>query len=432
MNIEGNEMMRSKQDEATQGEKTFSDVLPLVSAHEQKVLEAILDKAQVKMTSTIRSEKGNEVLVLATINKYFNLAEKLLESGANVYAKVGEQSLLSYAAERGLDNIVSLLTKYGADRFLADEPENALSSAVLQARMNAVRILLAKTPYNPDKDRSSFIGAAMCRDTTLIKEMMKRASHQERDFIDALKKAILWNVHETMKLLMDTMSASSIKEAVSSCTNLSNLVTIQLLLKKLIEISDKDRSVNLADSIEKLKCIETKLLPLPCIIYQLDGLLFNDAIYCLYHLAENSEKGKEYKSHGLQLTANISGLYEPLSKDKMGSELYHQSSLNRVGSIGYLDLDIRVLSYNELDLSYYLRHYNLCAQDVKLTLDGLKKSATFSGNNTNINQLLSTQSYITMKATPSSEVATSTSQLSFFAAQSSSSQSQSLVSQPKP
>lgn len=384
-------------------QKTFLDVHTLVSPENQKLLIAILDKVNAKLESAISSEKGDKVLVLAAINKFYDLVEKLIEAGANVYAKAGDTSLLSYAAQRGWDDIISLLIRYGAERFLADEPEKALYYAVNFEYMNTVDILLTKTPYDPIKDRLSFISAAKSRDTRLIKKWMESNSHEQKDFIEALSAAIRWNAQDTISLLLDVMSESSINESLLTCTNISNLAIIQLLFKRLTEISDKNKSTTLSNHIEKLQQMDVKLRPLPSIIYKLDGLSLSDAIYCLYHLAENSEKGRECKSHGLQLTASVSGLYVPLSKQELESELRQYGSSSKIGSIGYLYLGIPILSDCSLDFAYYLQQYNLCEQTVRLALDGLKQSV-----------ILPNEKKISIA--PSLKVTASTSQQGIFSA----------------
>ena len=349
-----------------QQNKTFEEIIPSLTDIEKKYLYACLAKENLPINAIVSKSGG--IFVLAALNDQLSLAAKLLEAGSPVYEKVLRQSFLSYAAERGADNTVSLLIQYGANRFLADEEEKALRLAVSQNRKTTVELLLKHYPYDPIKDKFILIDCAKFNDVFFLNKFLHLAPHSEEDLITALKGAIQLESQNTIQLLLDNMSKESILKAnvdLLACKDkIANLLTNKLGLPKI-------------ESSSKLK-----------ITYSLKDIEDVDAIYLLYQLAEKSAIGQQQRLKGIYLTANVEGLYEPLSKDEAADRLRfvkinHKGEKIEIKSLGYFqDMGI-IIPYGEntIDITKYLENFKIPYLEVISELDKLTTPKSFSEKN---------------------------------------------------
>ncbi len=362
-------------------DKKFEDVFPLLPEDDKQWLSGLLKKLELSTSSAV-NVKGDTVFFHAAINNKVNLSQKLIECGASVYAKDDEHSLLSFTAERGLNDIIALLIRFDAKRFLADQPERALRCAVAHNRKAIVEILLSNCPYDPIKDSLTFIDAAKFDGLDFLELMLKKAPHSEEVLIQALSGAVLWDAQKTIKKLIGSMNASSIIQAFSNVddihiTNQTMTLVMDALNRILLPglIADRDALIG------KFKKIATPP-PDPKIIYEMERLPLSMAFKTLYQLADGSEQGLKDKKWALGQTANVSDLYAPLREHQLELELERQVSSGKIGYIGYLYLGITILANGDLDLAKYLEHYALSEQAVKNQLDKNKPQASNNANKT--------------------------------------------------
>ncbi len=337
---------------------TFNDLLIKLTDTEKLYLKKFLEAKSIGLSDEV-DKKGGEVFILAMLNKQINIAKELIQAGVSIYQKVSDQSFLAYAAENGNMELVTALINLGTDRFEADNPERALRLALSRNRDSIVDALLKSQPYHPVKDHESLLYCVKFGGKVYLDKFLSLTPHSEDCLIPALNAAIMYDAVGSVKLLIKHMNSETINKVLEGKDLSKMKKEVGLLL------SVPQTFYNEAEKKQQ----QSKL------IYSLGNLELAKAIFALYKLATETQVGIDQKSFALKMTADVDGLYSPLTLSDVKNRL---SNSNRVRSLGYFqDLGIEIEGHGskaQLVITDYIRIFGLSYIDVLSELNSIDTS----------------------------------------------------------